>query len=60
MPELILRHHDAPGARAIVGELADAYVEAYVGTPQEHDPFYSRERFIERSTATHRHLGSSS
>jgi ribosomal protein S18 acetylase RimI-like enzyme len=48
MSDLILRHHDAEAARAIVGELADAYGEAYVGTPQEQDPFYSRERFIER------------
>jgi hypothetical protein len=27
-----------------------AYEEAYLGTPQEHDPFYSAARFSERFT----------
>jgi ribosomal protein S18 acetylase RimI-like enzyme len=45
---LTLRHHNAQPAREIADELAAAYREAYIGTPQEQDPFYSRERFIER------------
>jgi ribosomal protein S18 acetylase RimI-like enzyme len=46
--DLTLRHHDARQAREIADELATAYREAYLGTPQEHDPFYSSERFAER------------
>jgi ribosomal protein S18 acetylase RimI-like enzyme len=45
---LILRHHDAHQAREIADELAAVYQEAYLGTPQERDPFYSTDRFIER------------
>jgi len=48
MHDLTLRRHDARQARGIADELAAAYREAYLGTPQEHDPFYSTERFIER------------
>ena len=48
LDELVLRHHSAAEAREIADELAAAYREAYIGTPQEHDPFYSTERFIER------------
>jgi GNAT superfamily N-acetyltransferase len=46
--DLTLRHHDARQAREIANDLAAAYREAYIGTPQEHDPFYSAERFIQR------------
>jgi len=48
MDDLTLQHYDSSQARAIAGELAAAYRDAYVGTPQEHDPFYSAKRFVER------------
>jgi ribosomal protein S18 acetylase RimI-like enzyme len=45
---LTLRHHDPDQAREIAEELAAAYRESYIGTPQARDPFYSAERFTER------------
>ncbi|MCW2568298.1 MAG: acetyltransferase [Mycobacterium sp.] len=48
MDALTLRHHGADEAREVAGELATVYRLAYVGTPREHDPFYSAERFLER------------
>jgi ribosomal protein S18 acetylase RimI-like enzyme len=46
--EPVLERHDGPGARAVVQELGALYAAAYRDTPQEHDPFYSAQRFAER------------
>lgn len=48
MTGLELRHGDGDQARKTTDDLARTYREAYIGTPQEHDPFYSAERFAER------------
>jgi ribosomal protein S18 acetylase RimI-like enzyme len=48
MDDVTLQHHDSTQAREVAGDLAAAYRMAYIGTPQEDDPFYSAERFVER------------
>ncbi|HEV7824362.1 MAG TPA: GNAT family N-acetyltransferase [Mycobacteriales bacterium] len=48
MDALVLAHHDAETARRASGDLAALHRLAYLGTPQEHDPFYSDGRFAER------------
>lgn len=48
MTNLRLSHLDGDEACLIADELAGTYLAAYVGTPQEHDPFYSAGRFVQR------------
>jgi ribosomal protein S18 acetylase RimI-like enzyme len=43
-----IARHDADDARDLAEQLGALYAAAYVGTPQETDPFYSAERFAER------------
>ncbi len=48
MDPLTLQHHNAEEARRAAGELAAVFRLAYIGTPQERDPFYTEDRFIGR------------
>jgi ribosomal protein S18 acetylase RimI-like enzyme len=43
-----ITRHAADDARELADRLGALYAAAYVGTPQETDPFYSAERFAER------------
>jgi len=45
---LTLEHHDSPHAQALADDLSLIYREAYAGTDEEHDPFHSAERFLQR------------
>lgn len=46
--KLIFRRHSVEDARRISHDLASVFRLAYLGTAQEHDPFYSADRFAER------------
>lgn len=46
--EVEIDHRYGEVAPGLAGELGRLYEAAYVGTPQEHDVFYSRDRFAER------------
>ncbi|HEY0486561.1 MAG TPA: GNAT family N-acetyltransferase [Mycobacteriales bacterium] len=48
METVVLRHHDAEEAGPAAGRLAELYRLSHLGTPREHDPFHSVERFLER------------
>jgi ribosomal protein S18 acetylase RimI-like enzyme len=46
--DLAIEPHDGRAAAALADELGALYAAAYIGTPQENDPFYSAARFAER------------
>lgn len=48
MNDLVLSRHTPQQARDLADELGDLFAAAYAGTPQEHNPFYSAERFAQR------------
>lgn len=49
-PAIVLARLDGTAARSVAHELGALHLAAYVGTPEETDPFYSAERFAERLT----------
>lgn len=46
--DLLIERHNGRAAAALADELGALYAAAYIGTPQENDPFYSAARFAER------------
>ncbi|HSU35116.1 MAG TPA: hypothetical protein VLJ88_05605 [Propionibacteriaceae bacterium] len=46
--DLVIERHGGRAAAALADELGALYAAAYIGTPQENDPFYSAARFAER------------